>query len=127
MTELQANITEVLRKIAPRCHRHDVNTTFELLGIDTTRCNISTMFANAATNDTTDAPQILFVVVVEDWDTNATADLGPILYTDTGQMMLQLEKERRFRVKLLARIGPLLYTDTGQVLLQLQKEGRFRV
>jgi len=83
-----------------------VNTTVELPGIDTTRCNFSTIFANAATDDATGTPQISFGVMVEDRDTNATADLGNAPFsTDTGRVLLQLQKEGSFRAKLQAFTG----------------------
>ena len=40
-------------------------------------------------------------MLVEDRDTNATADLGDVpFYTDTGRALLTLNREGRFRVKL---------------------------
>ena len=103
MTELQASITEKLRERTPRNDRHDLDTTVVLPGINTTRCNFSAMFANAATDDKTGEPQISFGVVVEDWDTHTPADLGDApLYNDAGRVSLNLKKKGRFRAKLQA-------------------------
>jgi len=100
--ELQAVITEVLRERAPRDDRHDVDTTVVLPGINTTRCDFSDIFEHAATDDAGE-PQISFGVVVEDRDTNAPASLGDApFYTDTGRVLLALNREGRFRVKLQA-------------------------
>ena len=103
MNKLQYNIAEVLRKRAPGDHRHDVNTTIVLPGINISRCNFSAIFVHAATDVTTNTPQISFGVVVEDWDTDTAADLGEApFYTDTGRVLLALNREGKFRVRLQA-------------------------
>ena len=70
--ELQGRIIEVLRERAPRNDRHDVDTTVVFPGINTTRCDFSNIFDNAATNDF-GKPQISFGVVIDELDTATQA------------------------------------------------------